>query len=171
MVELDEMPPQPVLSAGALGNEIVAVIGDQPDLHRLLVQKRRRKALHAVLDDRARDRERIDLVRLAGLTLPTPRRAHPVRRHPHHSLASGDQSLLKPPRDMPAVLNCPHPLVIEPARPLHRREMPRFVSLDLPMTANPTRCVVDRRQRVRALMRVRPDHDHMHRPFVWLNHR
>ena len=38
-----QMPAQPVLHAGALGDEIVAVIGQQPDLHRLLVQVRDRE--------------------------------------------------------------------------------------------------------------------------------
>ena len=115
------MPPQPVLDASALGDEIAAVIGDQPDLHRLLVQIRRREALHPVLDDSAGDRERVDLVRLARLSLATPRLADPVRRDAHNSLASGDQRLLKPAGDMPAVLDRPHPLVIQAARPLHRR--------------------------------------------------
>jgi hypothetical protein len=46
--------------------------------------------------------------------------------------------------------------------------MPRLLSLDLALAANPARALVDRRERVRALVRVRADHDHMHRPFVWL---
>ena len=54
--ERDEMPPQPVLHSGALNDEIVTVIGEQPDLHRLLVQERGREALDAVLDDRSGDR-------------------------------------------------------------------------------------------------------------------
>jgi hypothetical protein len=35
--QLKQMPPQPVHGAGALGDEIVAVIEQQPDLHSPLV--------------------------------------------------------------------------------------------------------------------------------------
>ena len=70
--EGDEMPAQPVLHAGALNDEIVAVIGQQPDLHRLLVQERGGEALDAVLDDSSGDRERVDLIRLARLALAAP---------------------------------------------------------------------------------------------------
>jgi hypothetical protein len=90
------------------------VIGQQPDLHRPLVEIRGREAFHAVADDRARDRERVDLVRLARLALPLPRRAHPVRCHANDAHTGGDQRVLKAPGDMPAVLDRPHPLVIQP---------------------------------------------------------
>jgi hypothetical protein len=90
------MPAQPVDHARALDHEIVAVIGDQADLHRPLVQVRDREALDPVLDDRAGDRERIDLIGLARLALPAPRRAHPVRRHAHDPLAGCQQRLLEP---------------------------------------------------------------------------
>ena len=165
------MPAQPVDRAGALGDEIVTVIEQQPDLHRLLVQIRDRELLDAVLDDRSRDRERVDLIRLARLALPLAGGAHPVRRDPHDPLAGGQQRLLEPARDVPAVLDRPHPLLVQAPSPPDRGQMPGLVSLDLPAAAHPAGSLIDRRQRVRALVRVRPDHDHMHRPFVWLNHR
>ena len=46
---------------GALSYEIVAVLEQQPDLHRLLVQVRDREPLDTVLHDRSGDRERVDL--------------------------------------------------------------------------------------------------------------
>jgi hypothetical protein len=64
-VKLDQVPAQPVLMAGALGDEIVAVIGQQPDLERGLVQERHRQLLNALLDRRSGDCDRIDLIRLA----------------------------------------------------------------------------------------------------------
>jgi hypothetical protein len=155
------MPPQPVHGASPLGDEIFAMIEQQTNLHRPLVQIRDRELLDPVLDDRAGDRERVDLVRLARLALPLPRRAHPMRRHPDDPLAGGQQRLLKPARDMPAILERPHPILIQTPSPTDRREMPRIVSFDLPAPANPARSFVDRRERVRALVRVRPDHDHM----------
>ena len=154
---------------GALGDEVLAVIGEQPDLHRSLVEVGGGEALHAVLDDGPSDGERVDLVRLAGLALAAPRGAHPLRRHPHDPLAGRDQRLLEPARDVAAVLDRPHPLLVEPARPAHRGQMPRLLGLDLPGAAHPAGSRVHRRQRVRALVRVRSDHDHLHRPFVWLS--
>src|SRR5436305_10829729 len=46
--------------------------------------------------------------------------------------------------------------------------MSRLVSLDLAAAAHPTGALVHSREHVRALVRVRPDHDHACRPFVWL---
>jgi hypothetical protein len=51
--EFEQMPPQPVDHARALDDEVVAVIKQQADLHRLLVQVRDRELLDPVLDDRA----------------------------------------------------------------------------------------------------------------------
>jgi hypothetical protein len=65
------------------------VIAKQADLRRLLIQVRDRELLNTVLDDRARDRERIDLIRLARLALCLAGRSHAVRRHPHDPLAGG----------------------------------------------------------------------------------
>src|SRR5687767_4286131 len=163
------MPAQPVLHPGALGDEILAVIGEQADLHRCLIEVGGGEALNAVLDHRPRNRERVDLVRLARLALPSPRGAHPVRRHAHDPLTGRDQHLLEPPRDVPAVLDRPHPLVIQPTRPAHRGQMPLLLRLDLAGAALPAGPRVDRRQRMSALVHVRSNHDHLHRPFDWLN--
>ena len=46
--------------------------------------------------------------------------------------------------------------------------MPGLVRLDLAVAAHPAGSLVDPAQRVRALVRVHPDHHHMHRPFIWL---
>jgi hypothetical protein len=158
------MPAQPVLYPRALSDEILAVIREQPDLHRPLVQMCHGETLDPILDDGTGDRERVDLVGLAGLALPTPGGAHPVRRHPDHPLTGGDQRLFEPTRDVPAVLDRPHALVIELARPPHRGQIPQLLSLDLTLPAHPAGPLVDRRQRVRALVCVRSDHDHLHRP-------
>ena len=125
------MPPQPVHSAGAFGDQILAMIEQQADLHRLLVQIRDREPLDAVLDDRAGDRQRVDLIGLARLALPLPRGTHPVRRHPHDPLARRKQRLLEPARARPAVLDRPHAIVIQPTRPPDRGQMPRVIGLDL----------------------------------------
>ena len=156
--QLEQVPAQPVHRAGALGDEIVAVLEQQPDLHRPLVQVRDREPLDTVLDDRSGDGERVDLVRLAWLALALARCAHPVRRHPDNPLARRQQRLLKPARTRAAVLDRPHPLLVEPAGPPDRGQMPRPVRLDLAAAAHLAGSLVDRRERVRALVGVRPDH-------------
>lgn len=131
------MPPQPVHSASPLGDQIFAMIEQQADLHRPLIQIRDRELLDPVLDDRAGVRERVDLVRLAWLALTFARGAHPMRRDPEDPLAGGQQRLLKPAGDVPAVLERPHPILIQTRRPPDRGQMPGIVSLDLPAPANP----------------------------------
>ena len=91
-----------------------------------------------------------------------------MRRHADDPLTRRQQRLLEPPRDVPAVLDRPHPLLIQATRPPHRGQMPGIVRLDLPAAADPAGALIARRQRVRALSRVRPDHDHVPRPLVWL---
>ena len=62
----------------------------------------------------------------------------------HDPLAGGQQRLLEPARDLPAVLDRPHPLLIEPARPLDRGQVPRLVRVDLTRAADLARPLVDR---------------------------
>ena len=47
-----------------------------------------------------------------------------MRRHANDPLARGQQRLLEPARDMPAVLDRPHPLLVEASRPTQRGQMP-----------------------------------------------
>ena len=54
---------------------------------RLLVQIRDREPLDSILDDRSRNRKRVDLVELARLALALAGGAHPMRRDPHDPLA------------------------------------------------------------------------------------
>jgi hypothetical protein len=165
------VPAQPVLDPCALGDQVLAVVGEQPNLHRPLIEVRDGEARHAILDHGPGDRERVDLVRLARLALAAAGCPHPVRRDPHDPLAGRDQRLLEPARDVAAVFDCPHPLLVQPARPAQRGQVARLLGLDLALAALAARSRVDRRQRVRALVRVRSEHDHLHRPFVWFEHR
>jgi hypothetical protein len=56
------MPPQPVHGAGALGDQILAMIKQLANLPRPLVQVRARELLYSVLDDRALDGVRVYLI-------------------------------------------------------------------------------------------------------------
>ncbi len=162
------MPAQPVLHPGALLDQILPVVCDQPDVHRPFVQVRGREAIDAVLDDRAGDRLRVDLIGLAALALALTGGAHHLRRHPDYPLARRQQRLLEATGDLPAVLDRPHPLLVQPARPADRRQMPGLVRFDLAAAARAAGSLVDRGERVRALVRIDSDHDHLHRPFIWL---
>jgi hypothetical protein len=51
---------------------------------------------------------------------------------------------IEPARDLLAVLDRPHPLIIEPARPFDRGQVPRLVSIDLTMAADLAGAHVDR---------------------------
>ena len=88
------MPPQPGLHASALSNEVLAVIGEQPDFHGLLVEIRDGEHVDAVLDNRAGDRERVDLIGLPWPPLAATRCAHPMRSDSHDPLAGREQRLL-----------------------------------------------------------------------------
>ena len=70
------MPAQAIGGAGAFRDEVLAVICEQLDLHRGLVEIGRGEALDALADDRARDRERVDLIGLSGLARSSARLAH-----------------------------------------------------------------------------------------------
>jgi hypothetical protein len=155
------MPPQPIDRPGPLGDEIIAVIEQKPDLHRPLVQIHDREPLDAILDDRSGDRERVDLVGLARLARALARGAHPPRRDADDPLADSQQRPLKAPRNRAAVLDRPHPLVVQAPGPADRGQMPRIVGLDLPAAAYLAGRLVDHSKRVRPLVRVRPDHDHV----------
>jgi hypothetical protein len=88
------VPAQAVLRAGALGDKVVAVIGQQPDLHRALVQEGGRKPLDPVAQDGAGGGQRVDLVGLAGFAFAASRAAHQPRRDADHAFAGSDERLL-----------------------------------------------------------------------------
>ena len=109
---------------------------------------------------RARDRDRIDLIALAALAAGAPGPGHQPRRDANDTLATRDQEPLQRARDMPAVLQRPHPLAIEAARPDHQRREPAGTDRDRLVAEHLAGRRVDRRDRVRALVGVRPEHDH-----------
>src|ERR1700684_4003613 len=102
------MPAQTVDLTGALRDQVRAVIGQETDLKRPLIKERRGEALHALSDHGASDSPGVDLIGLARLALPAPGFAHHLRRNPNDPLTRSYQSLLKTPREMPAVLDRPH---------------------------------------------------------------
>jgi hypothetical protein len=156
----DEMAAEPGLHASPLSDKVLAMVRQQPDFHRLLVQIGNRELVDPVLDDRAGDRERIDLIGLPRSPLTAARGAHPMRSDTNDPLPGRQQRLLEPMRDLAAVLDRPDPLAVQLARPLQRGQMPVVCGLDLALAAHSAGSVIDGCQRVRPLVRVRPNHDH-----------
>ena len=68
-----------------------------------------------------------------------------MRRHPDDPLARGQQRLLEPPRDGAAVLDRPHPILIQTTSPPDRGQMPRVIGLDLASAAHPAGALINRR--------------------------
>jgi hypothetical protein len=67
---------------------------------------------------------------------------------------------------MPAILKRPHPLATDAARPAQQLTERARRRRDRHVAKRPARRLVDRRKRVRTLVGVRTDHDHLHRPLV-----
>jgi hypothetical protein len=140
------------------------VVGQQSHLERALVQERRRQRLDALPDRRAGGRDGIDRVRLARRALVAARAAGQLRRDAHDPFAVSDQRALQTRGDLPAVLDRPHPLRVEHVRPPPRPEHPAHVGAHRTHRDHTARGRVQCRQRMRALVRIHPDHDHAHRP-------
>jgi hypothetical protein len=94
------------------------VVDQQPNVELGAGKLSRRQRLQARRQRRARDGQRVDTVGLAALAARAPRVRHQPRRDPDHALTARDQKPLKRARDVPAVLQRPHPLAIETTRPL-----------------------------------------------------
>jgi hypothetical protein len=70
---------------------------------------------------------------------------------------------------MAAVLERPHALGVQAARPAEHIIERAPPSLDGPLGDQPARRRVDGADGVRLLVGVRSDHDHLHRPFVGID--
>jgi hypothetical protein len=90
----------------------------------------------------------------------SPRSRHQLGRHAQDPLATPDQKPLERARDMPTVLQRPHPLAAEAPRPCQQRSKARGADLDRLLAHELASHRRQRDDRVRALVRVRPEHDH-----------
>ena len=105
---------------------------------------------------------RSDLARAAR----APRAGHQPRRHPDHALAASDQEPLKRARDVPAVLQRPHPIAAETARPLQHLVKAAHADADRLIAEHLAGRRGDPGDRVRALVHVRTEHDHQLSPLL-----
>ena len=137
------------------------MIPQQSQLERALIQPRRRERPDALADGGARDRERIERIGLAARARALARSGHQLRRHPHDALAARDQKALQAPGHVPAVLQRPHPLAAETARPAHQHIEPVRVRGCRPHPTRHASRRLDRTTRDRALVRIAAQHHHV----------
>jgi hypothetical protein len=164
-VEDHEIPAQPVGEAVDLRDLVFAVIAEQPDLHRVLVEVGAGKLLDPLLEYCPRDCPRVDLIGLAGLALSATRLAHQPRRDPHDALPGGHEAALEVVGDVPAVLQRPHNLRVNLLGPSQCLTVSGVIRGDLSFTTDLPGTGVDGSERVGALVGIRSNHDHSVRPF------
>jgi len=143
------------------------VINQQPDVEFDPGELRERQRIQALTDRSARDRDCVDRIGLARLARRIPRPGGQLGSDAHDSLAPGEQEPLERPGDVPAVLKRPDPLARQPARPAQQILKRTTPGAHRVVREHPAGRLLQRRDRVRRLVRVRPDHDHPLRPFSW----
>src|SRR4051794_21115005 len=124
--QIVQMPQQRVVELDAMTDQPFAVIDQQPQVEFRSVQVRGREGPKALLHHGAGDVERVQRIRLAPLTGAPACIRGQVRRDPQHPLAALDQESLQRSGDVPAVLERPHAVAVEAARPpqQHAEPMP-----------------------------------------------
>src|SRR5581483_7970997 len=153
-VELVQVPAQPLLSPPPLIHQVVAVIDQQLQLVQHLLA-RPRPVQTRLLQRGPRNRERVDLIRLAAGTATPPLRRRQPRRHPHQPLTGSNQRLLQTARDVPTVLDRPQPLLAQRASPLDQLRIDRAACL-----GEAAAKLVDGDRGQRVLVYVQPNNDH-----------
>ncbi len=154
------MPLQRVVERDALTDQALAVINKQPQVQLEPIEVRHRKRAQAFAQRGARDVERVDVIRLAALAGALARFGHQVGRDPQHAFATLNQEPLKGPRHVPAILQRPHAVVFEAARPPQQRVKPAPADLDRLIAKQLAGRRRNRGERVRPLVSVRTKHNH-----------
>jgi hypothetical protein len=127
-----EMPAQPIDDAGPLGDQVVAVVDQQPDLPGGTVQPGHRQLRFP--QRRPRHRQRVDRIGLAIGAAGGTGVGHELGRDPHDLLAGAEQVALEPARQVPAVLDRPAPLRAEARCPDQQVEVVGGRRLDRALT-------------------------------------
>jgi hypothetical protein len=143
-----------------LAYQPLAMIAQMPDLQGSVIELRGREHVQALSQRSPRDRQRVDRVGLPRLSRASPGTRHQLRRDPDDSLAPRQQKPLQATGHVPTVLDRPHPLGAEITRPCENRVLPGTSRLDRARLDRRTGPRTDRRARMRALVRVHPNHDH-----------
>jgi hypothetical protein len=149
-----------VVERNAPADEALAMVNEQPRSEFGALRLRRRQGVRALARRRPRDRDRVEAVGPPAPASAAPRVGRQLRRHAQDPLAARDHKPPQRARDVPAVLQRPHPFAAEPARPHDKRGEARGADLDRPLARHFAARGRDRGDRVRALVGVRTEHDH-----------
>ena len=161
------MPAQVVDQACARRDQALAVVDEQPDVELDPRRAWRQAARPAFLDRSARDRDRVDHIGLAALTPRVACAGGQLRWDAHDPLAAGKQEPLECARDVAAVLERPHALAAESTRPPQQVLKRAALRAHREVRKHPSGRLIERRDRMRGLVCVRPNHDHALVPFSW----
>jgi hypothetical protein len=142
-----------------------AVVDEEPDVELDARQLGDRQSLDALAERRAGDGDRVDPVGLAALAAAAPLTGHQPRRDPDHALATNQQEPPEGAGDVATVLERPHPLDAQAARPLERRGEPAVTDLHDLVAQHLTGFGDDHGDRVRPLVHVRTRARSWLRPF------
>ena len=156
--QLVEVPAQAGDVAGALGDQVVAVVDEQAHVALGAVERGDRQV--RVREGRAGDRERIDRVALARLAHRATEPRHELGRHAHDRLARAEQVGLQTPREVAAVLEPPAVRPAYPRSPGAQLEVAVRCGGHRPL-AELAALLVDRDDRVPALVQIRSQDDHV----------
>lgn len=155
-----QVPTQPPLLVGAIGDQVVAVVEQQADLECPLVEVRRRQPLDALPERGPSDRERVNQVGLPARPRAATRARHQLRRDAHHPLATSDKEPLEPARHVTTLLDSPNPLAAKRTPPRQRPLKPAGRRLHGLAATQLARSGVHRPKSEARLVWVRTDHDH-----------
>ena len=159
------MPAQPLLVPGSSRDQVLAMVDEQANVECRAVQVRAREVVESLLERSAGDAEGVDRVGLAALAGRAASAGHVLRGDAHDPLPAGDEEPLEGAGHVPAVLERPDSLGVERSRPAQQLAEAALARRRCQFPARARGERVDRRARVRALVGVRPDHDHLHSPF------
>jgi hypothetical protein len=140
------------------------VVDQQPQVELRPGQRRHRQRVDSRGQRGPGDGDRVDLVALATRAARAARAGRQPGRDTNHPLAARDQKPLQRSRDMSAILERPDPFAVEAARPDQQRREAASSDLDRFITEDLAGRAFDGGDGVRALVGVRPEHDHGPRP-------
>ena len=135
-LDVVKVPAKPLDLCGALADEVLAVIEQEPDLTSLRIEVGNRQV--ALSKRRAGDREGIDRIRLAELACGAARARHQLRRDANHALSSGDQLALEAPGDVATVLERKQALLSQGPGPFDQTLVTGLVACDRQLVAELT---------------------------------
>jgi len=154
------MPLQCVVERDALADKALAVIDQEPEIEFRPVQVGGRQVVQTLAQRRPGDGNRIDAVGLPAPARLATRVGHQLCRDAQDPLAACDQKPLERARDVPAVLQRPHPFGAQLTGPDDQGGEALGADCDGLLAHEFAGCRRDCGDRVRALVGVRTQHDH-----------